>query len=149
MVSQLHMSTSFPHFIFGKIVQEQLVFEFISCSCHNIKILGILFQYKSNMRNACKKSDISIEHMKLKQIVLTSFCRLCLDSLKCVIDVCVTLYFVHFYLFPLHFRFLSAQNKRAAFEFVVSLNITSSTTRPIYNERKNKLYHSAAKTSIL
>ena len=149
MVSQLHLSTSFPKFIFSKIVQELLVFEFISCSCHNIKILGILFQYKSNMRNACKKSDISIEHIKLRQIVLTSFCRLCLDSLKCVTDVCVTLYFVQFYLFPLYFRFLSAQNKRAAFEFVVILNITSSTTRPIYNERKNKLYHSAAKTSIL
>ena len=101
------------------------------------------------MRNACKKSDISIEHIKLRQIVLTSFCRLCLDSLKCVTDVCVTLYFVELYLFPLYFRFLSAQNKRAAFEFVVILNITSSTTRPIYNERKNKLYHSAAKTSIL
>ena len=101
------------------------------------------------MRNACKKSDISIEHIKLRQIVLTSFCRLCLDNLKCVTDVCVTLYSVQFYLFPLYFRFLSAQKKRAAFEFVVSLNITSSTSTPIYTERKNILCHSAAKTSII
>ena len=142
------MSTRFPQFIFSKQYQHYWCWNSYHVRVAILRYCVSCFNIKATCIMHAKKSDISIEHIKLSQIVLTSFCRLCLDSLKCVIDVCVTLYFVHFYLFPLHFRFLSAQNKRAAFEFVVSLNITSSTTRPIYTERKNIPYHSAAKTSI-